>query len=280
MSTPAALARAYGQSARKRFGQHFLVSGAVVDRIVALAEIGPGTKVLEVGPGPGALTEALLRAGAEVLAVELDRDVAAFLRERHAGNPSFRLIEGDALALDWSTVLEGDGWVCASNLPYNVGTAILLSLVSRPETLRRLVVMVQKEVAERLVAPVGARERGSLSVFIEARAQARGSFKVPPGAFRPPPAVDSAVVRLDLRPAPATGPESPDWVESVVLAGFSAPRKAVRNGVASRFGRDAADAALAAAGLDPSLRPAALSLEAWVRLAASLRALDAAPAPA
>jgi 16S rRNA (adenine1518-N6/adenine1519-N6)-dimethyltransferase len=280
MTTPAALARAYGQSARKRFGQHFLVSSAVVDRIVALAEIGPGSKVVEVGPGPGALTEALLRAGAEVLAVELDRDVAAFLRSRHADNPAFRLVEADALSLDWGEVLDGEGWICASNLPYNVGTAILLSMLDRPDKLSRLVVMVQKEVAERLVAPVGARERGSLSVHVEARARSSGGFKVPPGAFRPPPAVDSAVLRLDLLPAPATAPEAPALVEAVVQAGFSAPRKAVRNGIASRFGREAADAALAAAGVEPTHRPAVLALGDWVRLAGALRALDAAPSPA
>ena len=171
MEHPTSILRRFGGQARKRFGQHFLAAEGIVRRIVALGGVGPGSKVLEIGPGLGVMTELLLETGATVVAVELDRDMAAINRERFGDNPRFRLVEADAAAIsDWSALLGGPGWTVVANLPYNVGTTILLSLLREPATFGRVVVMVQREVALRLVAPAGDRDRGSLSVFVEARA--------------------------------------------------------------------------------------------------------------
>lgn len=270
MDHPATLLRELQGRARKRFGQHFLASPGVLRRIVEAAEIGPGSRVLEIGPGLGALTEHLLDAGAEVLAVELDRDLAAFLRDRHADRPGLRILEADAAKLDWAEVLDGEGWRCVANLPYNVGTTITTRLLRHPERLDRLVLMLQKEVAMRMVAPAGARNRGSLSVFVEARAAGSVAVKVPPGAFHPPPKVHSTVIRLDLHDQPQTGAVDPDHLEAVVRAGFAAPRKKLRNPLSRAWPRERVDAALADAGVPSKCRPGDLDLAAWLRLAAQL----------
>jgi 16S rRNA (adenine1518-N6/adenine1519-N6)-dimethyltransferase len=269
MDHPSHLLRELQGRARKRFGQHFLASEGVLDRIIAAAEIGPGSRVLEIGPGLGALTERLLAAGAEVLAVELDRDLAAFLRDRHADQPALRILEADAAKLDWGAVLDGDGWRCVANLPYNVGTTITTSLLRRPDRLDRLVLMLQREVALRMVAPAGARNRGSLSVFVEGRAAGSVAVKVPPGAFHPPPKVHSTVIRLDLFDAPDTGGVDADHLESVVRLGFAAPRKKLRNPLSRSWPRERVDAALTLAGV-ASARPGDLTLVQWQRVAAEL----------
>lgn len=256
--------------ARKRFGQHFLASEGVLRRIVAAAGVGPGDKVVEIGPGLGALTECLLEAGCEVLAVELDRDLAEFLRERLGDRPGFSLLEQDAMTVDWAEALPGEGWSCVANLPYNVGTPLVTGLLRHPGRVRQLVVMLQKEVAERMVAPAGHRKRGSLSVYCESRAPGKVVVKVPPGAFVPPPKVASAVIQLTLRDGPETGGVDPDTFEKVVQAAFKAPRKTLRRTLGDRHGRDAVLAACAEAGVDGGARPSTLSLEAWGRLAHAL----------
>ncbi|MEC7949103.1 MAG: 16S rRNA (adenine(1518)-N(6)/adenine(1519)-N(6))-dimethyltransferase RsmA [Myxococcota bacterium] len=256
--------------ARKRFGQHFLASEGVLRRIVAEAGVGPGDKVVEIGPGLGALTECLLEAGCEVLAVEIDRDLAAFLRERLGGRSGFTLLEKDAMALDWAQVLPGEDWSCVANLPYNVGTPLVTGLLRHPGRVRQLVVMLQKEVAERMVAPAGHRKRGSLSVYCESRAPGRVVVKVPPGAFLPPPKVASAVVRLTLRNAPETGGVDPELFEQVVRTAFKAPRKTLRRTLGDRFGRAAAVDACRAASVDDGARPSTLDLAAWGRIASGL----------
>lgn len=256
--------------ARKRFGQHFLASEGVLRKIVAEAGVGRGDRVVEIGPGLGGLTECLLEAGCEVLAVELDRDLAEFLRGRLGDRPGFSLLEQDAMTVDWAEALPGTGWSCVANLPYNVGTPLVTGLLRHPGRVRQLVVMLQKEVAERMVAPAGSRKRGSLSVYCESRAEGRVVVKVPPGAFLPPPKVASAVIQLTLRDAPATSGVNPDAFEEVVQAAFRAPRKTLRRTLGDRYGRERAAAALAGAGVEGAARPATLDLPAWGRVAAAL----------
>lgn len=256
--------------ARKRFGQHFLASEGVLRRIIKEAGVGPGDRVVEIGPGLGGLTECLLEAGCEVLAIELDRDLAEFLRERLGDRPGFSLLEQDAMSVDWAEVLPGAGWSCVANLPYNVGTSLVTRMLAHPGRLRQLVVMLQKEVAERMVAPAGSRKRGSLSVYCESRAAGKVVIKVPPGAFLPPPKVASAVIRLTLRDAPQTGGVDPAAFEQVVRAAFQSPRKTLRRTLGDRYGKDIAAGALVAAGLDGTARPATLALETWGRLAKEL----------
>lgn len=273
MIHPATLLARLETRARRRFGQHFLASPTAVERIVSLAGIGPGSRVLEIGPGLGVLTEALLDAGAWVVAVEIDRDLAEDLRERlgeAVTSGALRVVTADALALDLGELLPGSGWICAANLPYNVGTRILTRLVEMPGTFSRLVLMLQAEVVERVVAPVGERERGSLSVFVQSRAEARVGLRLPPGAFHPPPKVDSAVVVLDLRASPQTGGAPVADFDRLVRAVFSAPRKTLRRVLVDRYGLVPAEAAIAAAGLDPRLRPALLDARALGSLALAL----------
>lgn len=264
MEHPAQILKALQGRARKRFGQHFLASQSIVDQIVATAQVGEGDPILEIGPGLGVMTDRLLAAGGAVTAVELDRDLADYLTERF---PELTLVRGDAAKQDWGTLLKGGGWKCISNLPYNVGTRIVTELVRRPETFSRLVVMVQREVAERMVAGPGDRKRGSLSVHMEAWARCRLALRVKPGAFHPPPKVDSAVVDIQLRPAPLVGEAEPDVFQAVVRAGFAAPRKAVHNPLRRAFGAVDVKRALHDAGVTPMARPGTLSLEQWGHIA-------------
>jgi len=266
MTGPAQLLRELEGQARKRFGQHFLASVGIVQHIIRISEVGAGDKVLEVGPGLGVLTEALVGAGAEVTAIELDRDLIDFLGERL---PSVRLIEGDATEVDLDSILDAKHRVVA-NLPYNVGTRIVTRMLARPDRFDRLIVMVQKEVAQRMVAKVGDRKRGSLSVFVEARAEARIRIKVPPGAFHPPPKVHSAVVEFRLHPQARTGGVEVEHFDQVVRTTCSAPRKTIRNALRSKYESEVADLALTEAGLDGRARASTLDLGAFQRLAAAL----------
>ncbi len=266
MTGPAQLLRELEGQARKRFGQHFLASPGVVQHIIRVSEVGAGDKVLEVGPGLGVLTEALVGAGAEVTAIELDRDLIEFLGERL---PSVRLIEGDATEVDLDSILDTKHRLVA-NLPYNVGTRIVTRMLARPDRFCRLIVMVQKEVAQRMVAKVGDRKRGSLSVYVEARAEARIRIKVPPGAFHPPPKVHSAVVEFKLHPEARTGGVDVAHFDTVVRAACSAPRKTIRNALRASMDGDVVDTALVQAGLDGRARASTLDLEDFQRLAAGL----------
>lgn len=260
--------------ARKRFGQHFLAAPDIVARIVQAAGLRPGDRVLEIGPGRGVLTRALVAAGGAVTALELDRDLAALLR---SDLPDLHLVEGDALTIDLPSLCPGDGWIVCSNLPYNVGTPILERLLAEPLRFPRLVVMLQKEVGERLAAAPDSSEYGSLSVYTQARARVERCFLVPPGAFRPPPKVDSVVLRLEALPVPDLGGVDPAHHERVVRAGFALRRKTLRNALSRVWSGEEIDRACAAAGIDPGLRAEVLGLEAWTRLAAGLPVRERAP---
>ncbi len=267
MSHPASLLKALEQRAKKRFGQHFLTSSAVVRQIIAAAEVHEGTQVLEIGPGLGVLTEALLGAGAAVTAVELDRDMAGFIRERL---PEVNLVEADGAAVDFAEVLAPGTWRCVANLPYNAGTRMITRMLQHPERFDRLIVMVQREVAERLAAPAGDRKRGSLSVYAQARADVRICIRVPPGAFHPPPKVHSAVVELRLKAQPDAGTVPVEFFDSLVRTLFVQPRKTIRNNLSTHFDRAPVDAVLSETGMDPSRRPATLSLPEIKALAVAL----------
>lgn len=181
---------------RKRFGQHFLTNPRILSRIVDALDLAPGQRVLEIGPGQGALTAHLLERGARVTAIEVDRDLAAMLRPRF---PNLTLVEADALEIDWHTIMEHPGdWLVTGNIPYNI-TSPLLDKVLLPPCPARIVFLVQKEVADRITASPGSAEYGALTVGIQTVAQAERLFKVPAGAFNPAPKVDSAVVRLAPR---------------------------------------------------------------------------------
>lgn len=257
-----------GRSRRRALGQHFLVDPGVAARIIALAGLAPGTPVLEIGPGQGALTGPLLRAGHPVVAVEIDPSLAAALRRRE--EPSLEVLEGDFLKLDAGRRRDLPRHVVA-NLPYSTGTAILEQLLKSPSHVELIVVMLQREVADRLCATPGSRAYGALSVLTALHAHARHGFHVPPEAFRPPPQVESSVIRLDVAAEPrvAIGHDV-RLFRDVVRASFSQRRKTLRNALGARFGREVAAMALARASVEPGRRAETVSLAEFARLAQEL----------
>lgn len=212
----------------KKLGQHFLHSEKVLAGIMAAAGLRPGEAVLETGPGHGALTGRLLEAGARVTAVEVDPALCRELRERWGEHPSFRLLEGDILAVELSPrALFGDGatYAIVANLPYYLSTPFFFRIIAQRQACTRMVLMVQKEIAERLVAlPADGKAYGALSVAAHHAFEMRCLFTVPPGAFRPPPKVDSAVVAFQPR-APLLPPEDELRFLAYVKQAFTTRRK-------------------------------------------------------
>jgi 16S rRNA (adenine1518-N6/adenine1519-N6)-dimethyltransferase len=256
------------QRARKRFGQHFLTDSGVVERIVRGARVGTGDRVVEVGPGLGILTRGLLAAGAKLTAVELDRDLAAYIRTTY---PEVELVEADAARVHWASILPGDGWRMVANLPYNVGTTVVMDALRLPATFKSVTVMLQLEVVQRFCATSGDGVYGALSVEAAVRAKPTFLTTVPPDRFHPQPKVQSAVVRLDLYDTPQVGDSTPEHFDRVVRAAFGQRRKTLHNAVGSVFGRECAAEALVAAGIDPGLRAERLPLDGFRALAAALR---------
>jgi len=265
--------RAAGLRARHALSQNFLADADVLSAILAEAAPSPGDRVLEIGPGLGLLTGGLLDAGAAVTAVELDTGLMAFLDERFALEREagrLRLIEGDALDLDLVELLEPPYDVVA-NLPYHITSPILHALLGRPPRPRRLVLMVQREVAERIAAPPG--KMSYLSVFVQYHARVHVALRVPPEAFEPEPAVESAVIVVepydaDDRLAPADEEEL--W--RLVQAAFRERRKMIHNVLARQLPVDAARvaAALDLAGIAPDRRPQTLAVGEWLVLREAL----------
>ncbi|HEX3552034.1 MAG TPA: 16S rRNA (adenine(1518)-N(6)/adenine(1519)-N(6))-dimethyltransferase RsmA [Thermoanaerobaculia bacterium] len=244
---------------KKALGQHHLVSGALtrplIDFLVpSSADLG---RVLEIGPGGGVLTAELLAAGARVLGWELDPGWAIHLR-RALPDPRLSLVVGDALQIAWDRFRPPT--LVAGNLPYNVATAIIEDLLPHHASVPRAAFLVQREVAERIVATPGTEAYGSFSVLVTAWSRPRLLGRVKPGSFRPPPKVDSAFVGLELHPPPLPAAGMPAFTAFVRQA-FAQRRKTLRNGLAAAWGRDRAEAALAAAGIPEKARAEELGLE-------------------
>ena len=275
-----ALLEAYGLATKHSLGQNFLVNNHVIEKIMGLAGLGPDERVLEVGPGIGTLTLALLSEAGRVVSVEMDRELEPVLSAHAAAHPSFSFIMGDALRVTPGEIAEaagGEPTALVSNLPYNVAATVILRYLQEVPSLRRLVVMVQAEVADRICAEPGNRTYGAYTAKLALYAQVTGRFEVGPANFMPPPHVDSAVVRIDRAPAcdPATGePLSPERLAAtaaVIDAAFAQRRKTIRNSMsASGFAKDALDAAFAACGISPTARAETLSPADFVLLAKAL----------
>jgi 16S rRNA (adenine1518-N6/adenine1519-N6)-dimethyltransferase len=258
--------------ARKRFGQHFLRDRKVLERIAdALALTGTET-VVEIGPGRGALTDLLAERAGRLVAVEIDRDLAAHLRARYASRPHVLIVEADVLETELGALAGGDDFVLAGNVPYYITTPILFHALQPPRP-RRAVYLVQREVADRVVAPPGGKEYGALTVNVQAVASAEVLLRVPPGAFSPPPKVDSAVIRVTPRPDPVVSPEEERRFRRFVQEAFGMRRKQMRRVVRSLAALDAegAEAVLAESGVDPEARPETLAPETFARV---VRAVD------
>jgi 16S rRNA (adenine1518-N6/adenine1519-N6)-dimethyltransferase len=223
---------------RQKLGQHFLASARILERIAAAACPAQTTQVVEIGPGQGALTERLLAHCNRVIAIEMDPELAAHLRSRWPQEPRLHLVEGNALNFDWTQWGPG---VLTGNLPYYVATAIISKYLASPGPLTQAVFLIQKEVAERITAKPGTRDFGYLSVECQYLATAEYLFTVPPGAFRPPPKVDSALIRLTPYPAANNG-ETKKFLDFASKC-FRQKRKTLRNNLAGHFTKEILEAA-------------------------------------
>jgi 16S rRNA (adenine1518-N6/adenine1519-N6)-dimethyltransferase len=251
---------------KKRFGQHFLTDPRLLARIADAVQATSSDVVLEIGPGRGALTAQLLERAGTVIAIEVDRDLAPLLAERWKDEPKFRLVEGDVLQQDLGALAAGP-YLLAGNVPYNITTPILFHAMRRPRP-ARAVYLVQREVADRIVAPAGSEAYGALSVNVQALARAELLFGVAARAFSPPPKVESAVVRLIPRDDPVVSAEEEEPYRLLVQGAFGLRRKQLRRVLRTLWSLDAeaADAVLARAGLDGELRPEVLTPEQFAAL--------------
>lgn len=246
-------------------GQNFVVEPNTVRRIAELAGVGLGDRVVEVGPGLGALTLALLETGAEVTAVEIDEVLVDVLEEVAGDHGSLRIVHADAMGVDWESLLGAGPWTLVSNLPYNVSVPLVCDLLDDVPAIVRLVVMVQLEVADRLVASPGDDAYGLPSVKVAYHAEARKVGRVPPSVFLPRPRVDSALVDVVRRPEPLVAAD-PEVLFSLVRAGFAHRRKMLRGALRGIVD----EAGLVAAGVDPTLRAEDLDLAQWAAIAAGV----------
>jgi len=259
-----------GLRPRRSLGQNFVVDANTVRKVARLAAVGPGARVVEIGAGLGALTTALAATGAEVVALEVDRHLVPLLRAEVAAS-GVRVVEADALRVDWDAVLAPDGaargtWTLVGNLPYNVAVPLVVRVLDDVPAVAAMVVMVQREVGERLVATPGHKAYGAVSVKVAYHASARIVGSVPATVFVPRPKVDSALVRIDRLPVVAVDPAvvPPDRLFELVRTGFGQRRKMLRRSLAGVVPA----VAFERAGVDPAARAEDLSVQAWGRLAA------------
>jgi 16S rRNA (adenine1518-N6/adenine1519-N6)-dimethyltransferase len=267
---------AAGLRPRKRWGQHFLCDAGVARRIVDTAEIHAGTRVLEIGPGLGALTDELARRAAHLHLIEIDPALAARLTERFAGDAHVEVITGDVLELPLERLIGPTPTTVVANLPYNVASPVLFRLLELRARVPRAVLMLQLEMAERLTARPGSKIYGASSVVVQAFAQVRVAFRVSRRSFLPPPEVDSAVVDVRWSPEPRADVGDPELFRAVVRAAFGQRRKMLRNALrtlveARRPEAGTAEAVLRAAGIDPAARAETLDLTAFARLTRALQ---------
>lgn len=263
---------AHGLRASRALGQNFVADANTVRRIARLAGVGPDDHVIEIGAGLGALTLALAETGAAITAVEIDRHLVPVLETVVAGT-GVRVVQGDARALDWAAVLAGaPRWALVANLPYNVATPLVIELLEGVPAIERMLVMVQREVGERLAAGVGDPAYGAVSVRVAYWATASLAGKVPPTVFVPQPRVESALVRIDRRPSPAVDVPYRD-LSDLVRAGFATRRKMLRRALAGIVPVEVIEAA----GIAPSARAEELDVEAWGRLTACVRSSELPP---
>ena len=249
--------------ARKRFGQHFLVDSFAIDEIIGLINPQQHDRILEIGPGSGALTEQLVASGAKVVVVEIDRDLTALLNERFSNAVNITVIGADILTFDFEQLgSPTPRWKLAGNLPYNISTALIQRLLENTAIFSSMILMLQKEVAERLAGVPGTKAYGRLSVMAQRRCAVTSHMHIGPDSFQPAPKVDSTVV--ELRPyARIEDREFEQWLGQIVTAAFSKRRKTLANTL-----RDfASPAMLGRCNIDPSSRAERLSVADFVRLA-------------
>jgi 16S rRNA (adenine1518-N6/adenine1519-N6)-dimethyltransferase len=252
--------------ARKRFGQHFLHDSGVIGRILAAVDPVAGDRLIEIGPGEGALTLPLLGRGLDLTVIELDRDLAARLAARPESGTQLRVVQGDALKFELALLAPpGEKLRLVGNLPYNISTPLLFRFIAQAGCIRDMHFMLQREVVARMAAGPGSKAYGRLTVMLAAACRIEALFDIGPGAFRPPPKVWSSLVRLEPWPEPPFEIADPARFAEVVRRAFGQRRKTLRNALSGLVGEDA----IRAAGCDPGARAETLPPEAFGRLAAN-----------
>ncbi|NCA70930.1 MAG: 16S rRNA (adenine(1518)-N(6)/adenine(1519)-N(6))-dimethyltransferase RsmA [Sphingobacteriia bacterium] len=249
---------------RKRFGQNFLRDDAVIDRIQGAIAPKPGEHLIEIGPGEGAITRGLLMAAGTLDVIELDRDLVGPLGERLGALGDLRIHQGDALRIDLASLVPpGTRLRLVGNLPYNISTPLLFRFIEQLDCIHDMHLMLQQEVAERIAADPGSKAYGRLSVMVQTRCSAETLFKIPPEAFRPPPKVTSAFLRLRPHRPPRVHIDDPERHARIVAAAFNQRRKTLRNSLSGLLD----EATLSALGIDPRLRAEQLDVASFARLA-------------
>ncbi len=249
---------------KKSLGQHFLADRSYIDRIVQAVNPQPGDRLVEIGPGQGAITFPLLKRHGELTAIEFDRDLITPLMEASESIGRLTIIHKDVLAVDFAKLAGDEGKLrLVGNLPYNLSSPILFHVLEHAEAVSDMVFMLQKEVVDRMAAGPGSKVYGRLSVMLQAYCAVTPLFTVPPGAFRPPPKVDSAVVRMVPRAPGQIGIQDPRRFADIVRAAFGQRRKTLRNALST-----VCDGALIeAAGLRPDARAEQIDVDGFIRLA-------------
>ena len=253
----------FAAKAKKHLGQNFLHEQSIIEKIVQAVNPKPGDRLVEIGPGQGAITFPLLDRHGELTVIEFDRDLIAPLTEAARSHGDLTVVHRDVLKVDFGALADGGRIRLVGNLPYNLSSPILFHALDHAAAIRDMHFMLQKEVVDRMAAPPGSKVYGRLSVMLQAYCSVTPLFSVPPGAFRPPPKVDSAVVRLVPRAPEDIGVDDQARFAAVVRAAFGQRRKTLRNALSG-----VADAAaIEAAGLDPGDRAERIPVEGFVRLA-------------
>lgn len=274
------LLQKYGFSFKKSLGQNFLIDGNILNKIVQAAELTPAKGVLEIGPGIGALTEQLASASGKVAAVEIDQRLIPMLEEALGDYPNVAIIHGDILKVDLADLFQEhfagmESVSVVANLPYYITTPIVMKLLEAKLNIESIVVMVQKEVADRFAAAPGTKDYGSLSVAVQYYAVPKMVLRVPPSVFIPQPHVESAVVKLEMRKTPAVAVKDEALFFDVVQASFAQRRKTLLNNLQRRFftgsnGKEECRRFLESCGMEPARRGETLTIEEFAALANGL----------
>ncbi len=263
---------------KKRFGQNFLTSGHVVDRILAAADLSADDRVVEIGPGLGALTDRMLAEGVYLVAIEIDQALAEQLSRRDA--PRLTVETGDVLELDWSTLLGEPPYKLVANLPYNISSQVLFKILDHRRLFDRLVLMFQKEVGSRILAAPATRDYGILSVLMQTWYDVRRVVRVSPGSFFPPPKVESVVLQFDPLPETRFTITDEQVYRRLVRSAFTQRRKTVRNSLlGSGWSAEMVDLMLSSNDIDPKRRGETLTLREFSELSNFVAALETTAGP-
>jgi 16S rRNA (adenine1518-N6/adenine1519-N6)-dimethyltransferase len=265
----------YGLFPKKRLGQHFLVDHAILDQVIRIAQTEKEDVVLEIGSGLGEMTLALAHQVKKVIAVEIDQKLVAILHKKIREFPNVEVVKSDILKLDFNSFFEKEGHLIkvVANLPYQISTPLLFRFIESKEVFSTFTLMLQKEVAERMVAPPGRKEYGPLSIFIQIFLDPSIPFFVKPSAFFPPPKVESAVVHMVWKEKPIVTQQNKEWFKKVVKACFGYRRKTVVNALkhSDLSLPVSVESKMERIGIDPRRRPETLVIEEFVRLAEALK---------